>query len=173
MHRMIVLVAVQTSWWVGLRGHGVHNLRWKREEIPPCSFEWCPFALNKCTNVTAPLPISSTSLQTLMSLELGLQTLHSSSAYLCILPSILLQMSRTRFSLDLRQKGGFDEPKIAKNGQMEHAEHTKTPLMMRGQNERDDNLCTSASKTHAWHFCMMHATPHKVMAPKMPQCGPV
>ena len=51
---------------------------------------------------------------------------------------------------------------------MEHVEHTKNPLKMRGQKERDDNLCTSQRKTHAWHHFMMHATPRKAMAPQMP-----
>ena len=115
-----------------------------------------------------------TSLRTLMSLELGLQTLHSSSAYLYVLPLMPLQMGCTRSSLDLGQKGGSDEPKIVKNGQIKHVgEHTKNPLIMRAKNERDDNLCISPSKTCAWHCCMMHATPRKAMAPKMPQCGPV
>ena len=84
-----------------------------------------------------------------------------------------LQKGYTRSSLDQGQRDGFDKLKIAKNGQMEHVERTRKPPMMHGQDARYQNLCMLVQKTLAWHHCMMHATPRKAMAPKMPQYGPI
>ena len=113
------------------------------------------------------------SLQSLNSLELGLQRRHSSSAYFCVLLEMTLEEDRTRSLLDQGRNGGSNEPKIAKIGQLEHVERSNHPRLMRGSNESLINLCTSAMKARAWHHCTMHATPRKTRAPKMPNLEPV
>ena len=113
------------------------------------------------------------SLQSLKSLELGLQRRHSSSAYLCVLLEMTLEEDCTRSLLDQGRNGGSNEPKIAKIGQLEDVEHSNHPRLMRGSNESLINLCTSAMKARAWHHHTMHATPRKTTAPKMPNLEPV